>query len=78
MAKKILEVFNTATDAYLEYKNKFITKEKFTEFYDLDEDEVEALFKARKCLMEGDTWMCIDYYFQKDINKNYTERTIHY
>ena len=49
--KKIYEVFNTAVDAYLEYVNNFLTKEKFTEFFNLDELEVERLFSARKLIL---------------------------
>lgn len=77
--KKIYEVFNTAVDAYLEYVNNFLTKEKFTEFFNLDELEVERLFHARKDQRENEQpWFAIDYYFQKMNNRNYSEKQIHW
>ena len=61
--KKILDVFNTATDAYLEYVNNFLTKEKFTEFFDLEEEEVDNLFYAAQETKENElSWVCLDYY----------------
>ena len=78
MAKKILEVFNTATDAYLEYLNEFVSQDSFADFYDLDEEEVETLFAARRELDFNDPFACIDYHFNKLKNKNYTETEIHY
>ena len=76
--KKILQVFNTATDAYLEYKNNFLTREKFAEFFNLDEKELDRLFcAATEAKEEGISWMTIDYYFNKQ-NKNYSEKKIHW
>ena len=77
--KKVYQVFNTATDAYLEYVNNFLTKERFAEFFYLDELEVERLFDAAKDVKENNLhWFAIDYYFQKMNNKNYTEKKIHW
>lgn len=77
--KKVYQVFNTATDAYLEYVNNFLTKERFAEFFYLDELEVERLFDAAKDVKENNLhWFAIDYYFQKMNNKKYTEKKIHW
>ena len=79
MAKKIYDVFQTATDAYLEYFNNFITKEGFAEFFDLDEKEVDNLFYAVKDVRENETsWVALDYYFNKLNNKKYSEKKIHW
>ena len=77
--KKIYQVFNTACDAYLEYVNNFLTKERFTEFFELDELEVDRLFSAAKDAKEnGLPWISIDYWFQKMNNRNYSEKKIHW
>ena len=77
--KKILQVFNTATDAYLEYMNNFITREAFTDFFELDETEVERLFEAVKEVKSGNgQWLSIDYYFTKATNTEYSEKNIHW
>lgn len=77
--KKVYQVFNTATDAYLEYVNNFLAKEKFTEFFYLDELEVDILFAAAmEVKHQGQEWNAIDYYFQKWNNKKYTEKKIHW
>lgn len=79
MAKKIYEVFQTATDAYLEYVNSFLTKERFTEFFNLDEKEVDNLFYAVKDVREHEMfWVTLDYYFNKLNNQNYSEKNIHW
>ena len=79
MAKKIYEVFQTATDAYLEYVNNFLTKERFTEFFNLDEKEVDNLFYAAKDVINNETsWVALDYYFNKLNNQNYSEKKIHW
>ena len=77
--KKIYEVFNTAVDAYLEYVNNFLTKERFTEYFNLDELEVERLFSARADQRNNEQpWFAIDYYFQKMNNRKYSEKNIHW
>lgn len=77
--KKILEVFQTATDAYLEYMNNFLTKERFTEYFNLDEKEVDNLFYAAQEVKENElVWVTLDYYFNKHNNKNYSEKKIHW
>lgn len=77
--KKILQVFNTATDAYLEYVNNFLTREKFAEFFELNEKEVDNLFfAAQEAKEQGISWICIDYYFNRLSNKKYSEKNIHW
>lgn len=77
--KKILQVFNTATDAYLEYVNNFITIPKFIEHFNLDESEVNMLLDAAKEVKENhDVWLGIDYYFTKATNNDYSEKDIHW
>ena len=77
--KKILQVFNTATDAYLEFRNNFLTRESFAEFFELDEKELDNLFYAVQEAKEvGISWICIDYYFNRLNNKKYTEKKIHW
>ena len=79
MKKKILQVFNTYVDAYLEYVNNFLTKEYFTEFFDLDETEVDNLFfAAKECKDSGTSWCCLDYFYNRSYNKKYTEKKIHW
>ena len=77
--KKIYQVFNTACDAYLEYVNNFLTKEYFTEFFDLNEMEVDRLFSAAQDVKDNNIpWIAIDYYFQKMNNLKYSETKIHW
>lgn len=77
--KKILQVFRSATDAYLEYVNNFITKEKFTEFFELDETEVDNLFAAAQEVREKrGLYSETDYFFQKLNNKDYSEKNINW
>lgn len=75
--KKILQVFRTATDAYLEFKNNFITREAFVEFFNLDEKEVDNLFAAAKAVKDSQgVYLEIDHYFQILNNKDYSEKSI--
>lgn len=77
--KKIYQVFNTACDAYLEYVNNFLTKERFTDFFDLNELEVDRLFDAAKDARDNNLpYLSIDYYFQKMNNRKYSEKNIHW
>lgn len=79
MAKKIYQVFNTATDAYLEYLNNFLSKDVFTDFFELDETEVDNLFiAAKETRDEGGSWSMLDYHFNKLNNKDYSEKNIHW
>ena len=79
MKKKIYQVFNTATDAYLEYVNNFVTKERFIEFFSLDKLEADRLFDAAGEVKENELhWFAIDYYFQKMNNRKYSEKKIHW
>lgn len=75
--KKILQVFRTATDAYLEFKNNFITREAFVEFFNLDGKEVDNLFAAAKAVKDSQgVYLEIDHYFQVMNNKDYSEKNI--
>lgn len=77
--KKIYQVFNTATDAYLEYVNNFISRQKFADFFNLEELEVARLFEAAREVKENNLhWVAIDYYFQKKNNRKYSEKKIHW
>lgn len=77
--KKILQVFNTYTDAYLEYVNNFLTKERFADFFNLDETEVDNLFYAvTECKNNESQWVCLDYYYNRSYNKKYSEKKIHW
>lgn len=79
MAYKIYQVFNTATDAYLEYVNNFLSKEVFTDYYELDESEVDNLFLAAQETKElGSSWVTLDYHFNKLNNEEYSEKNIHW
>lgn len=77
--KKILKVFNTATDAYLEYRNNFLTRERFTEFFDLNKKDVDELFNAVQEAKEREnSWTTVDYYYNRRTNKKYSEKNIHW
>jgi hypothetical protein len=71
MAKKILSVFRTAADAYLEYVNSCSTMEDFMESFDLDRNEVQRLIVAAHKLKKyggtcyGGIWRELDYYFNQ-------------
>ena len=75
--RKILEVFRTYCDAYLEYLNCFYTVEAFESFYDLDPNEVNALMvAARATRSEGGSYREIDWSMNRTINTEYTEKNI--
>lgn len=79
MKKRILDVFNTYADAYLEYVNEFISMNAFIEHYELDKTEVDILFEAAKDVKaENMKWLAIDYFFNKRVNCNYSEKNIHF
>ena len=75
--KKILQVFRSATDAYLEFKNNFITREVFVEFFNLDGSEADNLFAAARFVIDHQG-LCseIDHFFQILNNKDYSEKNI--
>ena len=75
--KKILQVFRSATDAYLEFKNNFITREAFVEFFNLDVNEADNLFAAARFVIDHQG-LCseIDHFFQILNNKDYSEKSI--
>jgi hypothetical protein len=77
--KKILEVFQTYCDAYLEYLNNFITAEAFESFYNLDPNEVNSLLvAARATRSEGGSYREIDWSMNRTTNTKYTEKNIHH
>jgi len=82
MGKPILSVFNTYCDAYLEFRNNFVTPGAFIDMYDIDKDEFRDLLEARKLQHDEKNAihpiMTLDYFFHKVHNKNYSETRIHY
>ncbi len=75
--KKILQVFRSATDAYLEFKNNFITREAFVEFFNLDVNEADNLFAAARFVIDSQgLYSEIDHFFQILNNKDYSEKNI--
>ena len=76
---KILDVFQTYCDAYLEYINNFLTVEAFESFYNIDPNEVNALMVAAKATRhEGGTYREIDWSMNRTTNTKYTEKNIHF
>ncbi len=70
MAKKILSVFSTAADAYLEYVNSDSTMEEFMEAFNLERNEVQRLIvaahRARKITTHyKGKWLDLDYWFNQ-------------
>lgn len=77
--RKVLDVFQTATDAYLEFLNNFITKEKFIEHYNLDETDADCLFTAAVAVREKNgCYTETDYFFNIYTNEDYTEVGVHW
>lgn len=73
--KKILDVFRTYCDAYLTYLNEFITVDAFVSYYDLDENEVNALRVAALAVRhEGGTYREIDWSMNRTVNVSFTEK----
>lgn len=73
--KKILEVFRTYCDAYLEFLNNFISGSRFCEWYELDETEFQNLLKAVEEVKKYNGRYCeIDYYYNAITNSEYTEK----
>lgn len=74
--KKILEVFRTYTDAYLEYANNWIDYDNWAEFYEIDYAESQKLINAVNEMHKrekGDSWRELDYFYNVVNNKEYTE-----
>lgn len=73
--KKILEVFRTYADAYLEYVNNWIDYDGFVEYYELDRGESFMLLDAviQTKVHEG-KWTELDYYYNVVSNKNYIQK----
>lgn len=78
-SKKILEVFRTYTDAYLEYVNNWINIGNFAEFYGFSEMETQRLLDAVKLMRENNIdgrWVELDYYYNKLHNRDCSEPNI--
>lgn len=77
--KKIYQVFNTAFDAYWEYRMHYLARESFADAFELDELEVDRLLSAAKDVeYNGLTYFTIDYYFQMANNRKYIHKEIHW
>ncbi|MCR4773042.1 MAG: hypothetical protein K5854_01615 [Prevotella sp.] len=64
MRNKILSVFASYCDAYLEYANNPYVYDDFVEHYWLDEEEAQNLLIAvRAFKKEGGCWREIDYWY---------------
>lgn len=74
--KKILEVFRTYTDAYLEYVNNWLDYNKWANWYEIDYAERQKLLDAvnemRKSGKDG-SWSELDYFYNVVNNYEYTE-----
>lgn len=74
--KKILQVFRTYTDAYLEYVNNWLDYNKWANWYEIDYAESQKLLDAvnemRKSGEDG-SWSELDYFYNVVNNKEYTE-----
>ncbi|MCR4773046.1 MAG: hypothetical protein K5854_01635 [Prevotella sp.] len=83
MAKKILSVFSTAADAYLEYVNSGSTMEEFMEAFNLERNEVQRLIvaahRARKITTHyKGKWLDLDYWFnQTHVQSKYFGPTLY-
>lgn len=77
--KKILEVFRTYTDAYLEYVNNWIDYDNFVEFYELDSGESFMLLDAViQTKANNGKWTELDYYYNVVSNNNYIQKQLIY
>lgn len=74
--KKILQVFRTYTDAYLEYVNNWVDYDRWAEWYEIDYAERQKLLDAvnemRKSGKDG-SWSELDYFYNVVNNYEYTE-----
>lgn len=74
--KKILQVFRTYTDAYLEYVNNWLDYNKWANWYEIDYAESQKLLDAvnemRKSGKDG-SWSELDYFYNVVNNYEYTE-----
>lgn len=74
--KKILQVFRTYTDAYLEYVNNWVDYDRWAEWYEIDYAESQKLLDAvnemRKSGKDG-SWSELDYFYNVVNNNEYTE-----
>lgn len=74
--KKILQVFRTYTDAYLEYVNNWLDYNKWANWYEIDYAESQKILNAvnemRKSGKDG-SWSELDYFYNVVNNNEYTE-----
>lgn len=74
--KKILQVFRTYTDAYLEYVNNWLDYNRWANWYEIDYAESQKLLDAvnemRKSGKDG-SWSELDYFYNVVNNNEYTE-----
>lgn len=74
--KKILEVFRTYTDAYLEFVNNWLDYDKWVNWYEIDYAESQKLLNAvnemRRRGKDG-RWSELDYFYNVVNNNEYTE-----
>lgn len=74
--KRILQVFRTYCDCYLEFVNNWISGSSFCEFYGINPDEWLQVVKAAKMVKnEGGRYSEIDYYFNIGTNEFFTEKS---
>ena len=74
--KKILQVFRTYTDAYLEYVNNWLDYNKWANWYDIDYAESQKLLNAVNEMRKSGkdvSWSELDYFYNVVNNKEYTE-----
>ena len=74
--KKILEVFRTYTDAYLDYINNWLDYNNWAKHYGFTFTESQTLLNAVNEMRKDDRespWMVLDYYYNVVNNKDYSE-----
>lgn len=72
--KKILEVFRTYTDAYLDYLNNWLNYHNWVEYYGFSFAESQSLLNAvDEMRKDNGKWRELDYYYNVVTNKEYTE-----
>ena len=70
--KKIKDVFASYCDAYLEYRNNFLTIECFCDYYELNKDEFLQVYNiVHNEIKKFNLSFCaIDYYMSLGLNKD--------
>lgn len=69
--KKIIDVFASYCDCYIEYMNNFIKVDYFCEYYNIDKNEFNRLAKVvkEKIKRYNLPFCAIDYYINLENNK---------